>query len=137
MRSEGVAKIMIEVSKKYALEVSSPTPITSERQHGEYVSVLDKLGGKERSTREEEKYAEVLMTLIEAYEEEHHSIPDASPIEVLRALMDANNHRQKDMVSIFGSEGIVSEVLHKKCALNKTHIEKLSKRFQISPAAFF
>jgi antitoxin component HigA of HigAB toxin-antitoxin module len=32
-----------------------------------------------------------MMTLIEAYEEEHHSIPDASPVEVLRALMDANN----------------------------------------------
>lgn len=128
---------MIAVSEKYALEVGSPTPITSERQHQEYLSVLDKLASKERPTSEEEKYAEVLMTLIEAYEEEHHSIPDASPIEVLRALMDANNLRQKDLVSIFGSEGIVSEVLHKKRALNKNHIEKLSKRFQISPAVFF
>jgi antitoxin component HigA of HigAB toxin-antitoxin module len=27
------------------------------------------------------------MTLIEAYEEEHHSIPDASPVEILRALI--------------------------------------------------
>ena len=56
---------------------------------------------------------------------------------LLRALMDANNLRQKDLVSVFGSEGIVSEILHKKRALNKTHIEKLSKRFQISPALFF
>src|SRR5229473_2501081 len=81
---------------------------------------------------QEEKYAEVLMTLIEAYEEEHHSIPDASPIEVLRTLMDANDLRQKDLVPIFGSESIVSEVLHKKRVLNKTHIEKLSKRFNVS-----
>jgi HTH-type transcriptional regulator / antitoxin HigA len=132
-----VAEAMIEVSEKYALEVGSPTPITSERQHEEYLSVLDKLASKEHPSREEEKYAEVLMTLIEAYEEEHHSVPDASPIEVLRALMDANNLRQKDLVSIFGSEGIVSEILHKKRVLNKTHIEKLSKRFQISPAVFF
>ena len=128
---------MIEVSEKYALKVRSPTPITSERQHEEYLSVLDWLASKERPSREEEKYAEVLMTLIEAYEEEHHSIPDASPIEVLRALVDANNLRQRDLVSIFGPEGIVSEVLHKKRALKKTHIEKLSKRFQVSPAVFF
>ena len=59
------------------------------------------------------------MTLIEAYEAEHHSIPDASPVEVLRTLMDANDLRQKDMVPIFGSESIVSEVLHKKRDLNK------------------
>ena len=127
----------IEVPEKYALEVSSPTPITSQRQHEEYLSVLDKLAGKENPTPEEEKYAQVLMTLIEAYEEEHDRIPDASPVEVLRALMEANNLRQKDLAPIFGSESIVSEVLHKKRELNKNHIEKLSRRFHVSPAAFF
>ncbi|HEX5483769.1 MAG TPA: transcriptional regulator [Terriglobia bacterium] len=128
---------MIAIAEKYALEVSSPTPITSERQHQEYLSVLDKLANEENPTSEEKKYAAVLMTLIEVYEEEHHSMPDASPVEVLRTLMDANNLRQKDLVPIFGSESIVSEVLHKKRRLNKGHIEKLSKRFKISPAVFF
>ena len=128
---------MIAVSEKYALEVGSPTPITSERQHEEYLFVLDRLASKANPTREEEKYAEVLMTLIEAYEEEHHPIPDASPVEILRSLMEANDLRQKDLVPIFGSESIVSEVLHKKRSLNKTHIEKLSKRFRVSPAVFF
>src|SRR2546422_2851679 len=136
IRREGVAK-MIGVPEQYELEVSSPAPITSDRQHEEYLRVLDRLASKENPTREEEKYAGVLMTLIEAYEKEHHSIPDASPLEVLRALMDANELRQKDLVPIFGSESIVSEVLHKKRDLNKSHIEKLSKRFRISPAAFF
>jgi len=51
--------------------------------------------------------------------------------------MDANGLRQKNLVPIFGSESIVSEVLHKKRDINKTHIEKLSTRFHISPAAFF
>jgi HTH-type transcriptional regulator/antitoxin HigA len=128
---------MIAVSEKYALEVGSPTPVTSARQYEEYLSVLDKLASKENPTKEEEKYAEVLMTLIEVYEEDHHSIPDSSPVEVLRALMDANDLRQKDMVPIFGSESIVSEILNKKRGLNKSHIEKLSKRFRISPAVFF
>jgi len=128
---------MIAVSEKYALEVGSPTPIVSERQHEEYLLVLDKLASKVNPTREEEKYAEVLMTLIEAYEEEHHHIPDAPPVQVLRSLMDANNLRQKDLAPIFGSESIVSEILHKKRDLNKIHIKKLSKRFRVSPAVFF
>jgi len=128
---------MIAVPEKYALEVSAPAPITSERQHEEYLSVVDKLASKSNPTTEEKGYAEVLITLIEAYEEQHHSIPDASPVEVLRTLMEANGLRQKDLVPIFGSESVVSEVLHKKRELNKTHIEKLSKRFHISPAVFF
>src|ERR1700726_2418044 len=137
IRREGVAEMIVAVPEKYALAVGSPTPITSERQHEQYLSVLDKLASKDNPTNEEEKYAEVLMTLIEAYEEKHHSMPDASPVEVLRTLLDANDLRQKDLVPIFGSESIVSEVLHKKRALNRAHIEKLSKRFNISPAVFF
>jgi HTH-type transcriptional regulator / antitoxin HigA len=120
---------MIAVSDKYTLEVSAPAPITSERQHEEYLSVLDKLASKDNPTNEEEKYAEVLMTLMEAYEEGHHFISDASPVEALRTLMEANDLRQKDLAPVFGSESMVSEVLHKKRGLNRTHIEKLSKRF--------
>jgi HTH-type transcriptional regulator / antitoxin HigA len=135
----GVELLMktITVSKKYALEIGSPTTIASERQHEEYLSVLDKLASKENPTRAEEKYAEVLMALIEVYEESHYSIPNASPVDVLRALIVANDLRQKDLVPFFGTESIVSEVLHGKRDLNKSHIEKLSKRFQVSPAVFF
>jgi HTH-type transcriptional regulator / antitoxin HigA len=132
-----MATDMIEVSGKYALEVGSPTAIVSERQHREYLAVLDRLASKERPTSEEEKYADVLSTLIEAYEEEHHAISEASPVEVLRALMEANELRQKDLAPILGTESIVSEILRGKRELNKGQIEKLSKRFRISPAVFF
>ncbi len=128
---------MIAVPEKYALEVSSPTPITSERQHEIYLAVLDKLASLENPTSEEGKYAEVLITLIEAYEKEHHSVSDASPTEVLRALMEANNLRQKDLVPFIGPESVVSEVLRGHRALNRNHIERLSKRFQVSPEVFF
>lgn len=128
---------MIEISEKYALEVGAPTVIASERQHQEYLAVVDRLASKERPSSDEEKYADVLITLIEAYEEEHHAIPEASPVEVLRGLMDANGLRQKDLALILGTESIVSEILHGKRELNKGQIEKLSKRFRVSPAVFF
>jgi HTH-type transcriptional regulator / antitoxin HigA len=128
---------MIAVPEKYALEVGSPTPITSERQHEAYLAVLDKLASIENPTSEEEKYAEVLITLIEAYEKEHHFVPDASAAEVLRALMDANNLRQKDLVPFIGPESVVSEILRGHRVLNRNHIERLSKRFQVSPEVFF
>src|SRR5690242_18961556 len=98
IRREVVGKRMIEVPEKYALEVSSPAPVTSERQHEEYLAVLDKLASKENPTSDEEKYAGVWMTLIEAYEEEHHPTPDAPLVEVLRTLIPANDLRQKDPV---------------------------------------
>jgi HTH-type transcriptional regulator/antitoxin HigA len=127
---------MIAVSVKYALKVNTPTTIASERQYEEYLSVLSKLESKADPTNEEERYAVVLMTRIEAYEEENHTIPNISPVEVLRTLMEANNLRQKDLAPIFGSESIVSAILHKKRDLSKIHIEKLSKRFRFSLWSF-
>jgi len=119
-------------------ESKSSAPIASERQHLEYLSVLDKLASKGNPTGEEEKYAEVLLTLIEAYEEEHYSIPDASPIEVLRALMDANNLRQKDLAEVLGRpESTVSALLSGERPLTRYHIERFSKRFNVSPSVFF
>ena len=47
-------------------------------------------------------------------------------MDVLRTLMEAHDLRQKDLVPIFGSESIVSEILHKKRDLNKAHIENQS-----------
>ena len=78
-----------------------------------------------------------MTLLVEAYEEEHYPIRSASPVEVLKELMDANNLRQKDLAPMLGSESVVSEVLSGKRELNKHHIEKLSRRFGVSPAVFF
>jgi antitoxin component HigA of HigAB toxin-antitoxin module len=60
-----------------------------------------------------------------------------SALEALAELMAANNLKQKDLAPLFGSESMVSEVLHGKRELNKQHIEKLSQRFKVSPALFF
>jgi len=40
-------------------------------------------------------------------------------------------------IPIFGSEGVVSEVLNGKRPLNSRHILRLSERFNISPAVFY
>jgi len=51
--------------------------------------------------------------------------------------MEANNLRQKDLVPFLGSESMVSMVLSGSRELTKNHIEKLSKRFRVSPEIFF
>jgi HTH-type transcriptional regulator / antitoxin HigA len=58
-----------------------------------------------------QNFAELLTLLIEAYEEKHYAISDASPVEILREWISANNLRQKDLAPLLGSESIVSEIL--------------------------
>jgi HTH-type transcriptional regulator/antitoxin HigA len=81
--------------------------------------------------------AELLTLLISDYENKNYQLPAAEPREVVRELMRANGLRQKDLVDVFGTESIVSEVLSGKRELNKDQIKKLSEKFSVSPAVFF
>jgi HTH-type transcriptional regulator/antitoxin HigA len=56
---------------------------------------------------------------------------------MIRHLMDVNGLRQKDLVDVFGTESIVSDVLSGRRDLTKDHIKRLSERFSVSPAVFF
>jgi len=103
---------------------------------GHYTTVLCDLVMRGHLNRKEEEYVELLSLLIEAYEEEHYPIRDASPVEVIKELMAANDLRQKDLVRIFGSESMVSLVLNGQRPLAVEHIQALSRRFKVSPAAF-
>ena len=126
------------IDKKYMTrEIAAPKVITSEKQYDEYISVLAELERRDDLTVAEENFAELLTLLIESYEDKNYEIADASPVDVLRELMSANDLRQKDLASLLGSESVVSEVLSGKRELNKRQIEKLSKRFSVSPAVFF
>jgi len=117
--------------------IAAPRVITSDAQNERYIAALLELEKKDRLSAKEKDFAELLTVLIEAYEEEHYPIRAANPVEVLVELMEANNLKQKDLASLLGSESVVSEVLRGKRELNKHHIERLSRRFRVSPAVFF
>jgi HTH-type transcriptional regulator / antitoxin HigA len=48
---------------------------------------------------------------IGGYDDAHYSLPDASPVEVLRAIMGQHGIKQSELPEI-GSQGVVSEVLN-------------------------
>jgi len=118
--------------------IAAPKTITSEAQLKRYTAALLQLERRDHLTRAEKDLAEILTLLIEAFEEEHYPITKASPVEVLAELMTANGLRQKDIATILDRpESTVSALLSGKRPLTREHIEKLSKRFAVSPAVFF
>ena len=96
---------------------------------------LDRKGS--RMSAAERRMAELLTLLIEDFEERHYALKAANPIDVLNELMLANNLKQKDILDVFGTASIASEVLSGKRKLNTEHIRRLSRRFKVSPEIFF
>jgi len=90
-----------------------------------------------KRTRAERELSALLTMLIEEFEEKHYKLPRATPLDALRFLMEQHDLKQKDLLDVFGSPSIISEVLRGKRELNKEHIRRLSERFQVSPELFF
>jgi HTH-type transcriptional regulator/antitoxin HigA len=114
-----------------------PSVIHSERENERYLAMLEELDEKGKLSAAEQRLAELLTLLIEDFEEKVYTLKAAKPIDMLIELMEANGLKQKDLVDLFGTPSIVSEVLNGKRGLTIEHIKKLSRRFHISPEVFF
>jgi HTH-type transcriptional regulator/antitoxin HigA len=113
-----------------------PHVIRTEAENGHYLRVLEALDTLPHPTPAQQELAALLTLLIEDFEERHYALKPASPIEHVKELMAANDLKQKDLVDIFGTASIVSEVLHEKRPLTAEHIRRLSERFHVSPELF-
>jgi HTH-type transcriptional regulator/antitoxin HigA len=119
------------------LSETLPHVIQTEEENDNYIAVLEALHENGRLTAEQEQLSRLLTLLIENFEETHYQLTSTSPIEIVRELMAANGLKQADMITVFGTPSVASEVLRGKRELSKTHIQKLSERFHVSPALFF
>jgi HTH-type transcriptional regulator/antitoxin HigA len=111
--------------------------IRTEREYDAAVARLDALVDEIGDNPKAPRYRliETLSVLIEAYDRERHSLPEASGVEVLRFLMEEHGLTQKDLPEI-GSQGVVSEVLAGRRRLNVRQIQALAARFGVDPGAF-
>lgn len=75
--------------------------------------------------------AELLITLIELYEQKHFKIDAPDPIDAIKFRMEQMNLKRIDLAKYFGTRGRVSEVLNRQRSLSLEMIRKLHKDFGI------
>ncbi|MDH1255079.1 transcriptional regulator [Comamonas thiooxydans] len=80
----------------------------------------------ERESPEGERL-EVIGTLVQAYEAEHHPIDPPDPIEAIRFRMDQSGMGVRDLVPFIGPLNRVYEVLARKRPLTLHMIRRINK----------
>jgi HTH-type transcriptional regulator / antitoxin HigA len=109
-----------------------PRPIHTEKENERATKLLEQLHQNNAVlSPEEEALAEMLTTLIEKFEEEHYALNAASPAEILRELMHANDMEQKDLAKLVGSKGIASEILTGKRRISRSLAQVFAGRFNV------
>ena len=100
------------------------------------LAVFGPLFEKANRTPAEESYMGALADLIEVYEQATVFFPERTGIDALRSLMQENGLRQIDLLDIFPTQSVVSEILSGKRPLTLPYITKLAARFHVTPVTF-
>src|SRR2546423_11551530 len=109
-----------------------PAVIRTEEENERLIAELEQMDRRhDELTPEERKYSELLTVLIEAFEEANYALEGSTPDSRLRSLMEEHGLRQRDLLEVFGSRGIASEVVTGKRAISKTQAKKLVKFFHV------
>ena len=112
-------------------------PIRSEEELDRAMEVVDELIDRDKLEPSERDYLDVLSDLTERYESETHPIEPVSDAVMLAHLIEAKNVTQADVAREARiAESTISEVLAGKRMLNRFHISKLSRYFNVSPTVF-
>jgi HTH-type transcriptional regulator/antitoxin HigA len=74
---------------------------------------------------------DVLTTLVESYESKHYAMCPPDPIEAIKFRMDQLGITRKDLETILGGRGRVSEILSRKRRLSLEMIRRLHHRLRI------
>ena len=105
-------------------------PVRSDRELGRALKRIEALWGAKPGTPRGDEL-DVLMLLVEKYEDEHFAIPASDPVEAIKFLMEQNSLSRKDLEPYIGASGRVSEVLNRKRNLTLAMIRKLHQGLKI------
>jgi HTH-type transcriptional regulator / antitoxin HigA len=111
--------------------------IRNERDYDAAVARLNTLLDEIGDDKQHPMYGllDTLGTLIQASEEEHVPLPDASGPEVLEYLMEEHSLGPEDLPELGGASA-VRAVLERERELHVGEIRALAERFRVSPAVF-
>ena len=105
-------------------------PIRSEADYDAALREVERLWGAPSGTPEGDRL-DVLATLIDAYEDEHHPIDPPDPIEAIKFRMEQQGLTRKDLEGIIGTRTRVAEILNRRRGLSIAMIRRLHERLGI------
>lgn len=112
-----------------------PKVIETESENEAVLALAEELEHRDR-TPEEDAFLDLLVTLIEKFEDEHYQLNASTPQSILLHLLEARDLKQEDLIGVIGSRGVVSEVVNGKRSISKSQAKALGEFFHVSPELF-
>jgi HTH-type transcriptional regulator / antitoxin HigA len=113
-----------------------PKVIETAAENDRAIAVAQELEHKTNRTSQEDVLLELLVALIEKFEDEQYPIPSGTPHSMLLHLMEASDLKQENLIGVIGSRGVVSEVINGKRNISKAQAKALAEFFSVDVGLF-
>ena len=105
-------------------------PIKTEKDYNFALERVNTLFDAKPNTNEGDEL-DILVTLIEKYEQINYPIPEPDPIEAIKFMMEQNGLTDADLGIILNSRSRVTEIFKRKRALTIRQIRLLTENLHI------
>jgi HTH-type transcriptional regulator / antitoxin HigA len=105
-------------------------PIKTERDYRKALKEIEGLWDAKPNTAKGDRL-DVLVTLVEAYEQRRYRVEPPDPVEAIKFRMEQLGLKPSDLAKILGGRSRVSEVLNKKRKLTVDMMRSLRKHLDI------
>lgn len=109
------------------------SPVKDEASYEAALKRVEALMDAEEGTKELDELS-ILVTLIEAYENEHYPIEAPDPVEAIKLHMELTGLERADLAQVIGQTR-ASELLHRRRKLNLTNIRKINEAWKVPVSA--
>jgi HTH-type transcriptional regulator/antitoxin HigA len=106
-------------------------PIRNEEDYDAAVARIEKLMSAEPDSAEEDEL-DILVTLVDAYEEKHFPMDAPDPVSAIQFRMEQQGLTRKDLEPMIGSRARVSEVMTGKRPLTLAMVRRVRAGLGIS-----
>lgn len=113
-----------------------PKVIKTDQENEEAIALAEEIAHRENRTDEESALFELLLTLIEKYEEERYPMGNSTPHSMLIHLMEVRDLKQTDLIKIFGSSEVTSEIISGQREISEAQSKALGEFFHVDPEFF-
>lgn len=113
-----------------------PKIIQTEEENENFLEVVEELMSRENLTNEEDTILDLLVKLIEDFEEKHYPLNGSTPRSVMLHLMEAQNISASNLVEIFGSSENVDKVVSGELEINLEQAVALGKMLHVDSSLF-
>jgi len=123
-------------SESYSSLLSKYQPriIKNEDDNEIFLEIVESLLSRNNLTPEEDTLLELLVKLIEDFEENHYQLNASTPHSRLLHLMDARSLEPGDLVDIMGTIEMATEIVNGQLEITKKQAEALGKFFHVNPS---